>query len=44
MRRRLVACQPGGNILRGAVPIGFTYDPSDDTLTDFFGVTWTRID
>jgi hypothetical protein len=39
MRRRLVACQPGGNILRGAVPIGFSYDPSDDTLTDFFGVT-----
>ena len=38
-----LACQPGGNILRGVVPIGFSYDPSDDTLTDFFGVTWTRI-
>ena len=38
-----LACQPGGNILHGVVPIGFSYDPSDDTLTDFFGVTWTRI-
>ena len=38
-----LACQPGGNGLHGVVEIGFTYDPSDDTLTDFFGVTWTRV-
>jgi hypothetical protein len=38
-----LACQPGGNVLKGVVPIGFTYDAADDTLTDFFGVTWSRV-
>ena len=38
-----LACRPGGNVLHGVVDIGFSYDVGTDTLTDFFGVTWTRV-
>jgi hypothetical protein len=38
-----LACQPGGNVLHGVVQIGYSYDAGSDTLTDFFGVTWTRL-
>lgn len=35
-------CLPGGNVLRGVINIGFSYDAGTDTLTDDFGVVWSR--
>ena len=35
-------CLPGGNVLRDVIEIGFIYDAGTDTLTDDFGVVWTR--
>ena len=40
--RAAVTCVPGGNHLRGVIEIGFTYDGGDDTLTDSFGIVWSR--
>lgn len=40
--RASVACLPGGNVLRGVISIGFVYDAGADTLTDDFGVVWSR--
>ena len=37
-----VACIPGGNLLRFRVPISYEYDAGADTLTDSFGVVWSR--
>ena len=37
-----VSCVPGGNLLRERVPIGYEYDAGADTLTDSFGVVWSR--
>jgi hypothetical protein len=37
-----VVCLPGGNVLRGVIGIGYTYDAGADTLTDDFGVVWSR--
>jgi len=35
-------CIPGGNLLRFRVPIDYVYDAGADTLTDSFGVVWSR--
>jgi len=40
--RLAAVCIPGGNRLRGVIEIGFTYDEGADTLTDDFGVVWSR--
>lgn len=40
--RAVAVCVPGGNRLRGVISIEFTYDAGDDTLTDSFGVVWSR--
>lgn len=37
-----LTCRPGGNPLIGRISIGFTYSPTNDTLTDESGVTWVR--
>jgi hypothetical protein len=42
LTRASVACLPGGNVLRGVISIGFVYDAGADTLTDDFGVVWSR--
>ena len=40
--RAAATCVPGGNRLRGVIEIVFTYDAATDTLTDNFGVVWSR--
>ena len=40
--RVAAVCLPGGNRLRGVIDIAFTYDAASDTLTDSFGVVWSR--
>lgn len=35
-------CLPGGNVLRFRVEIAYEYDAGSDTLTDSFGVVWSR--
>jgi hypothetical protein len=40
--RGAATCLPGGNRLRGVITIEYTYDADADTLTDGFGVVWTR--
>jgi hypothetical protein len=35
-------CLPGGNLLRGVIGIGYVYDAGTDTLTDDFGIVWSR--
>lgn len=40
--RVAAVCLPGGNRLRGLIEIAFTYDAATDTLTDNFGVVWSR--
>jgi hypothetical protein len=40
--RAAAVCLPGGNLLRGVINIGFIYDAGTDTLTDDFGVVWSR--
>ena len=40
--RASAVCLPGGNVLRGVIEIGFSYDAGSDTLTDDFGVVWSR--
>ncbi|KRE99256.1 hypothetical protein ASG88_16175 [Nocardioides sp. Soil777] len=42
LSRVSVVCLPGGNLLRGVIGIGYTYDAGADTLTDDFGVVWSR--
>ena len=38
-----LVCVPGGAVLKGStIGIEFVYSPADDTLTDQFGVTWSR--
>jgi hypothetical protein len=37
-----VTCVPGGNLLRFRVAISYEYDAGADTLTDSFGVVWSR--
>lgn len=39
-----LTCQPGGNVFRTRIAIGYTYDGSTDTLTDDFGIVWERAD
>ena len=38
---RLV-CQPGGDAIGERLVLGFGYDAATDTLTDDFGIEWTR--
>ena len=40
--RGSLACLPGGNVLRGAIEIWFSYDEATGTLVDGAGVVWTR--
>lgn len=40
--RATAVCLPGGNVLRGVIEIGFEHDEGTDTLTDDFGVVWSR--
>ncbi|CUR55681.1 exported hypothetical protein [metagenome] len=40
--RAAAVCLPGGNRLRGVIGIGFSVDAGSDTLTDEFGVVWSR--
>lgn len=40
--RGAAVCRPGGNVLRGVIHLAFTYDAGTDTLTDEFGVVWSR--
>ena len=42
LMRAAAVCLPGGNALRGVISIGFIYDAGADTLTDDFGVVWSR--
>ncbi len=37
-----LACRAGGNPLHGRIDVVFLYTAQSDTLTDGFGVTWTR--
>ena len=37
-----VICRPGGNVVRGQIPLGFTYDAGTDTITDDAGIVWYR--
>ena len=38
----VLTCQPGGNVIRSRLTVGFVYDSSTDTLTDDFGIVWHR--
>lgn len=40
--RGAATCLPGGNRLRGVITIDYTYDAASDTLTDAFGIVWSR--
>jgi hypothetical protein len=40
--RGTLTCRPRGNIFRTRVGIAWEYDATTDTITDDFGVTWTR--
>lgn len=40
--RVAAVCLPKGNRLRGVIDIGFSYDEGTDTLTDDFGIVWSR--
>ena len=40
--RGAAVCLPGGNRLRGVITIDYTYDAATDTLTDAFGIVWSR--
>jgi hypothetical protein len=40
--RGAAVCLPGGNLLHGVIGIDYTYDAASDTLTDNFGVVWSR--
>lgn len=40
--RSAAVCVPGGNRLRGLIEIVYEYDSGSDTLTDNFGVVWSR--
>lgn len=42
LMRASAVCLPGGNALRGVISIGFVHDAGADTLTDDFGVVWSR--
>ena len=42
LMRASAVCLPGGNVLRGVISIGFIHDAGADTLTDDFGVVWSR--
>lgn len=42
LTRVSVVCLPGGNVLHGVIGIGFVHDAGADTLTDDFGVVWSR--
>jgi hypothetical protein len=35
-------CRPGGNPFRARIEVSWTYNASDDTLEDGFGVVWYR--
>lgn len=37
-----IVCRPGGNFLRFRISVGYEYSAGTDTLTDDFGVTWSR--
>ena len=37
-----VVCLPGGNPLRRAIVLSYSYDPETGTLVDGGGVVWTR--
>ena len=37
-----LVCVPGGNPVRSRLAIFFDYDSGADTLTDGFGIVWTR--
>ena len=37
-----LTCVPGGNVLRFRISVAFEYSPGTDTLTDEFGVVWSR--
>jgi hypothetical protein len=39
-----LVCLPGGNAFRGRLAVGFHYDGGTDTLTDDFGIIWSRAD
>lgn len=41
--RVTLVCTPGGNTFHERFDIAFTYNAGDDTLTDYDGVTWTRV-
>ncbi len=41
--RATLTCRSGGNPLRTRVEVEFLHATQPDTLTDGFGVTWTRI-
>jgi hypothetical protein len=41
--RATLTCRPGGNPLRTRIEVEFVHATQPDTLTDGFGVTWTRI-
>jgi len=38
----VLVCQPGGNVLKERLAIGFHHDTETDTLTDDFGIVWHR--
>jgi hypothetical protein len=37
-----LVCQPGGNVLKERLAIGFQHDTETETLTDDFGIVWRR--
>jgi hypothetical protein len=37
-----LVCQPGGNVLRSRLTLAYEYDAGTDTLTDSFGIVWSR--
>jgi hypothetical protein len=38
----VLVCQPGGNVLKERLTIGFQHDTATHTLTDDFGIVWHR--
>jgi hypothetical protein len=38
----VLVCQPGGNVLKERLTIGFQHDTEAQTLTDDFGIVWHR--
>jgi hypothetical protein len=45
LMRGIIVCLPGGNALPGEhLDFSFEYDAAADTLTDFTGVVWHRVD